>query len=157
VVRDGQIVEQGSHSELISRPEGAYSVLVGLQMRALRSKQEGVSTSVSQIPEEGGEEGVVFGEEEGGADLVLPLLPFAWLNRGKGVPLRRGGSRLPTAFVFPVYKGLWVGEVRGEGKVFYLFMFFFGIQYSLQYTVLHIQCNFFQCILMKQKFWKAFQ
>jgi len=28
-------VEQGSHSQLIARPEGAYSTLVGLQMRAL--------------------------------------------------------------------------------------------------------------------------
>ncbi|MED6184096.1 ABC transporter B member 19 [Stylosanthes scabra] len=31
VVQDGRIVEQGSHSELISRPEGAYSRLLQLQ------------------------------------------------------------------------------------------------------------------------------
>lgn len=31
VVQDGRIVEQGSHSELISRPEGAYSKLLQLQ------------------------------------------------------------------------------------------------------------------------------
>lgn len=32
VVQDGRIVEQGSHSELISRPEGAYSRLLQLQL-----------------------------------------------------------------------------------------------------------------------------
>lgn len=32
VVQDGRIVEQGSHSELISRPEGAYSRLSQLQL-----------------------------------------------------------------------------------------------------------------------------
>ncbi|KAL2977141.1 hypothetical protein AAZX31_13G049100 [Glycine max] len=31
VVQDGRIVEQGSHSELVSRPEGAYSRLLQLQ------------------------------------------------------------------------------------------------------------------------------
>jgi ATP-binding cassette, subfamily B (MDR/TAP), member 1 len=31
VVQDGRIVEQGSHSELVSRPEGAYSRLLELQ------------------------------------------------------------------------------------------------------------------------------
>ena len=31
VVQDGRIVEQGSHSELLSRPEGAYSRLLQLQ------------------------------------------------------------------------------------------------------------------------------
>ncbi|KAK9741149.1 hypothetical protein RND81_03G085300 [Saponaria officinalis] len=32
VVQDGRIVEQGSHSELLSRPEGAYSRLLQLQL-----------------------------------------------------------------------------------------------------------------------------
>lgn len=31
VIQDGRIVEQGSHSELVSRPEGAYSRLLQLQ------------------------------------------------------------------------------------------------------------------------------
>lgn len=35
VVREGSIVEQGTHNELIAKPNGAYSVLVGLQMTAL--------------------------------------------------------------------------------------------------------------------------
>lgn len=39
VVREGKIVEQGSHSELIARPEGAYATLVGLQMSALGAKK----------------------------------------------------------------------------------------------------------------------
>ncbi|KAH7846544.1 hypothetical protein Vadar_015190 [Vaccinium darrowii] len=33
VIQDGRIVEQGSHSELLSRPEGAYSGLLKLQLR----------------------------------------------------------------------------------------------------------------------------
>ncbi|KAL9247718.1 hypothetical protein vseg_021120 [Gypsophila vaccaria] len=33
VVQDGRIVEQGSHSELLSRPEGAYSRLLQLQLQ----------------------------------------------------------------------------------------------------------------------------
>ncbi|KAH7846257.1 hypothetical protein Vadar_011808 [Vaccinium darrowii] len=33
VIQDGRIVEQGSHSELVSRPEGAYSGLLKLQLR----------------------------------------------------------------------------------------------------------------------------
>ncbi|KAH7847597.1 hypothetical protein Vadar_027922 [Vaccinium darrowii] len=32
VIHDGRIVEQGSHSELVSRPEGAYSRLLQLQL-----------------------------------------------------------------------------------------------------------------------------
>lgn len=32
VVQDGRIVEQGSHAELVSRPEGAYSRLLQLQL-----------------------------------------------------------------------------------------------------------------------------
>jgi ATP-binding cassette subfamily B (MDR/TAP) protein 1 len=31
VVQDGRIVEQGSHSELVSRPDGAYFRLLQLQ------------------------------------------------------------------------------------------------------------------------------
>ena len=33
-------MEQGSHADLISRPDGAYSVLVGLQLSALGTKAE---------------------------------------------------------------------------------------------------------------------
>ncbi len=32
-------MEQGSHAELIARPQGAYATLVGLQMSALGAKQ----------------------------------------------------------------------------------------------------------------------
>ena len=39
-MREGNIVEQGSHSELITRPDGAYATLVGLQMSALGAKQK---------------------------------------------------------------------------------------------------------------------
>ena len=39
MVREGQIVEQGSHADLIARPQGAYATLVGLQMSALGAKQ----------------------------------------------------------------------------------------------------------------------
>lgn len=41
VVREGSIVEQGTHSELISKQDGAYSVLVGLQMSALGASIDG--------------------------------------------------------------------------------------------------------------------
>ena len=34
VVRQGEIVEQGSHAELIARPDGAYATLVRLQASA---------------------------------------------------------------------------------------------------------------------------
>ena len=33
-------MEQGTHNELIRKPEGAYAVLVGLQMSALGKKSE---------------------------------------------------------------------------------------------------------------------
>ncbi|KAF8010040.1 hypothetical protein BT93_J0876 [Corymbia citriodora subsp. variegata] len=35
VVQDGRIVEQGSHAELVSRPEGAYSRLLQLQLHRI--------------------------------------------------------------------------------------------------------------------------
>ena len=47
-------MEQGSHSELIARPEGAYSTLVGLQMRALQ-RHEGDGQQAAG-PEEEAEE-----------------------------------------------------------------------------------------------------
>ena len=33
-------MEQGSHSQLIMKPDGAYATLVGLQMRALGAKEK---------------------------------------------------------------------------------------------------------------------
>jgi ATP-binding cassette subfamily B (MDR/TAP) protein 1 len=32
VVQDGRVVEQGSHGDLVSRPDGAYSRLLQLQL-----------------------------------------------------------------------------------------------------------------------------
>lgn len=40
MVSEGQIVEQGTHAELIAKPNGAYNVLVGLQMSALGEKMQ---------------------------------------------------------------------------------------------------------------------
>ena len=44
-------MEQGSHADLISRPDGAYSVLVGLQMSALGAKAEDEQDSVDEDKE----------------------------------------------------------------------------------------------------------
>jgi len=45
-------MEQGSHAELITRPEGAYSMLVGLQMRALETQEDDGEKDVSPEEEE---------------------------------------------------------------------------------------------------------
>jgi ABC-type multidrug transport system fused ATPase/permease subunit len=37
VIRDGQVVEEGSHDDLIDNPEGAYSALIKRQMQAQQS------------------------------------------------------------------------------------------------------------------------
>ena len=44
VIDEGRVVEQGSHDELIQRPDGAYSMLINRQMEAQR-KLEGGSGS----------------------------------------------------------------------------------------------------------------
>eukprot|EP00198_Chlamydomonas_reinhardtii_P007814 XP_001697151.1 MDR-like ABC transporter [Chlamydomonas reinhardtii] len=56
VVQGGRIVEQGTHEELLRDPDGAYSVLVKLQMEA---KQ------LQQAAEEAGEVGAAHAVEEG--------------------------------------------------------------------------------------------
>lgn len=40
VIRDGQVVEEGSHQELTLNPEGAYSTLIRRQMNAQRQLEE---------------------------------------------------------------------------------------------------------------------
>ena len=52
MVKEGQIVEQGSHSQLIARPEGAYSTLVGLQMRALQRHEGDAQQAAEEEAEE---------------------------------------------------------------------------------------------------------
>lgn len=34
VVKDGRVIEEGSHDELIAKPDGAYTTLISRQMRA---------------------------------------------------------------------------------------------------------------------------
>lgn len=34
VVKDGRVIEEGSHDELIARPGGAYTTLISRQMKA---------------------------------------------------------------------------------------------------------------------------
>ena len=41
VVQDGQVVEEGSHSELIKNPDGAYSSLIRRQMNVQKKLEEG--------------------------------------------------------------------------------------------------------------------
>lgn len=54
VVREGKIVEQGTHSELIEKPDGAYATLVGLQMSALgvQPKKEAAAVAVEDGQDE---------------------------------------------------------------------------------------------------------
>lgn len=40
VVRAGEVVEQGSHAELIANPTGAYTTLVKLQMQAAEKAKD---------------------------------------------------------------------------------------------------------------------
>jgi ABC-type multidrug transport system fused ATPase/permease subunit len=37
VIREGQVVEEGSHDDLIDNPDGAYSALIRRQMQAQQS------------------------------------------------------------------------------------------------------------------------
>ena len=41
LVKDGQVVEEGSHSELIQNPDGAYSSLIRRQMNVQKKLEEG--------------------------------------------------------------------------------------------------------------------
>jgi ABC-type multidrug transport system fused ATPase/permease subunit len=34
VVKDGRVIEEGNHNELIAKPDGAYTNLISRQMRA---------------------------------------------------------------------------------------------------------------------------
>lgn len=36
VIQEGRVVEQGSHDELVQRPDGAYSLLIDRQMQVQR-------------------------------------------------------------------------------------------------------------------------
>lgn len=45
VVQDGQVVEQGNHSELIKREDGPYASLVSRQMNVQKELDSGDSTS----------------------------------------------------------------------------------------------------------------
>ena len=44
VVRDGKVVEEGSHAELIENPDGAYSSLIKRQMDVHKKLEAGTST-----------------------------------------------------------------------------------------------------------------
>ena len=41
VIKEGQVVEQGSHNELVQDPDGAYSALIQRQMVAHESRAKG--------------------------------------------------------------------------------------------------------------------
>ena len=41
VVKEGQVVEQGSHDDLIQNPEGAYTALIRRQMEAQAMLENG--------------------------------------------------------------------------------------------------------------------
>ena len=45
VVRDGKVVEEGSHAELIKNPEGAYASLIKRQMDVHKKLETGNSSS----------------------------------------------------------------------------------------------------------------
>jgi ABC-type multidrug transport system fused ATPase/permease subunit len=41
VIKDGQVVEQGNHTDLIQDPNGAYSVLIKRQMNVHKKLETG--------------------------------------------------------------------------------------------------------------------
>jgi ABC-type multidrug transport system fused ATPase/permease subunit len=44
VIKDGSVVEEGSHNDLVKNPEGAYSLLISRQMEA-QQKLEAIGTA----------------------------------------------------------------------------------------------------------------
>jgi ABC-type multidrug transport system fused ATPase/permease subunit len=47
VIKEGQVVEEGSHDDLIENPEGAYSALIKRQMQAQQSLENPTTESSS--------------------------------------------------------------------------------------------------------------
>jgi ABC-type multidrug transport system fused ATPase/permease subunit len=47
VIKEGQVVEEGSHDELIDNPDGAYSALIKRQMQAQQSLENPAEGSSS--------------------------------------------------------------------------------------------------------------
>ena len=47
VLKSGNIVEQGRHSELMGRPDGAYATLLKLQMTASRQRPDATEDQTS--------------------------------------------------------------------------------------------------------------
>ena len=47
VVQDGQVVEQGNHTELIQNPDGPYSSLIRRQMDAQKKLEQGKSSTLT--------------------------------------------------------------------------------------------------------------
>lgn len=41
VIKDGQVIEQGNHQELIKNPDGAYSALIRRQIDVQKKLEEG--------------------------------------------------------------------------------------------------------------------
>jgi ABC-type multidrug transport system fused ATPase/permease subunit len=47
VIKEGQVVEDGTHNDLIEKPDGAYSALIRRQMQAQDKLDNGASPSES--------------------------------------------------------------------------------------------------------------
>ena len=86
VVQGGRIVEQGTHEELLRDPDGAYSVLVKLQMEAKQLQE--VEEAETGIVDEGAEESSDEPDSaNGGASLV-----DGTAKRGGSLALSGAGS-----------------------------------------------------------------